>query len=286
MPWKPPPLPDVQRLADLCREAAAEQRVQPQLVEKDLHLTRLLGSLGPRFGEGLLLKGGTLLSKVDLGFFRMSEDADLVIPGTPSRWGGTNAKLIEPVQRTLQEFREELGYTIDLPGGERSARNSHFSWLLAYRSDFGRQTIKVEVSIRPLLSPARLVRLGQLLKDSSLGDYSDASCYALSQDEARAEKVRAAYTREAIRDYYDLDRLADSGADFVSPRFLELVDAKLGELKARPFAEQARSFGLDADRRRRLQESLKKELQAVLRQDAPAFDLEAVLERFNRLWGK
>jgi hypothetical protein len=28
-----------------------------------------------------LLKGGTLLSKVDLGFRRMSEDVDLVFPG-------------------------------------------------------------------------------------------------------------------------------------------------------------------------------------------------------------
>jgi predicted nucleotidyltransferase component of viral defense system len=273
-------------LGDLCREAAARQRVQPQLVEKDFHLTRLLGVLGGMFGAGLLLKGGTLLSKVDLGFFRMSEDADLVVPGTPSRAGGTNARRIEPVRRALQDLRAELGYVIDLPGGERFEKNAHVFWLLDYRSEFGRQTIKVEVSIRPLLSPPRSVRLGQLVDDPSLGDYSAASCYALSEDEARAEKVRAAFTREAIRDFYDLDRLADTGADFVSPEFLKLVDAKLNELNAPAFADQARSFGLTSARRAKLEDSLKKELRAVLRQDAPAFDLESVLERFNRMWGK
>ncbi len=35
--------------------------------------------------------------------------------------------------------------------------------------------------------------------------------------EAHAEKVRAAFTREAIRDFYDLDRLLDAGADLSSP---------------------------------------------------------------------
>jgi predicted nucleotidyltransferase component of viral defense system len=64
-----PPLPDRVQLADLCREAAARESVQPDLVEKDFYLTRLLWALGDRFGDQLLLKGGTLLSKVDLGFF-------------------------------------------------------------------------------------------------------------------------------------------------------------------------------------------------------------------------
>ena len=34
--------------------------------------------LAEHFGERLLLKGGTLLSKVDLGFYRMSEDVDMI----------------------------------------------------------------------------------------------------------------------------------------------------------------------------------------------------------------
>ena len=75
-----PRLPDPALLADLCREVAATESVQPVTVEKDLYLTRLIWALAQELGDGLLLKGGTLLSKVDLGFRRMSEDVDLVIP--------------------------------------------------------------------------------------------------------------------------------------------------------------------------------------------------------------
>jgi len=78
-----PPLPDRALLADLCRETAARERLQPQVIEKDFYLTRLLWALGEALGEQALLKGGTLLSKVDLGFRRMSEDADLVVPRLP-----------------------------------------------------------------------------------------------------------------------------------------------------------------------------------------------------------
>jgi hypothetical protein len=67
-----PPLPDRSLLADLCREAGARERLEPQLIERDFYLTTLLCALGQRSGDALLLRGGTLLSKVDLGFFRMS----------------------------------------------------------------------------------------------------------------------------------------------------------------------------------------------------------------------
>lgn len=286
MVWTLPPLPDVALLADLCREAAASNGVQPQLVEKDFHLTRLLSALGSRFGDQLLLKGGTLLSKVDLGFFRMSEDADLVVPGEPSRRGGMNASRLRPLRTALGELQGVLGARVLLPGGDRSDHNSHILWQLEYRSEFGRQIIKVEGSIRPLFLAPRQVVLRQLLQDPLVGTYDEASCYALAAAEARAEKVRAAFTREAIRDLYDLDRLLDAGVDLASPAFLELVDRKLAELGAPPVSQQARSFGLTPIRRAKLQESLARDLPSVLRRDAPPFDLESVLRKFDMLWGK
>lgn len=100
------------------------------------------------------------------------------------------------------------------------------------------------------------------------------------------EKVRAAFTREAIRDFYDLDRLLAAGADLSSPSFVALVDAKLAELNAVPLARQGRSFSLDANRRRVVEAGLARDLPAVLRADAPAFDLDAMLARFDALWGK
>src|SRR5688500_14258373 len=80
-----PRLPDPELLADLCREAAACEGILPFAIEKDFYLTRLIWTLAQLCGDRLLLKGGTLLSKVDLGYRRMSEDVDLVIPWAGSR---------------------------------------------------------------------------------------------------------------------------------------------------------------------------------------------------------
>jgi hypothetical protein len=40
------------------------------VMEKDFYLTRLIWAFAQELGDQMLLKGGTLLSKVDLGFFR------------------------------------------------------------------------------------------------------------------------------------------------------------------------------------------------------------------------
>jgi len=147
----------------------------------------------------------------------------------------------------------------------------------------------VEVSIRPVLRPPREVRLRQLLEDPLLGATGDPRCFALDASEACADKVRAAFTRDASRDFYDLDRLLDTGADLSSPQFVGLVDAKLAERRAegrsarppgkvvRPRCEPAPHVGGGPGER---------DLPGVLRADAPPFDLGAMLARFDRLWGR
>jgi predicted nucleotidyltransferase component of viral defense system len=281
-----PPLPDRSLLADLCRETAAIERVQPQLVEKDFYLTRLLWALGQHFGDALLLKGGTLFSKVDLGFLRLSEDADLVLPGTPSRRSSQNVGRMRRVSDAIAEISGAVGVTVPFPAGQLHHQASHGVWQLEYASEFGPQRIMLEASIRPVLRPPREVPLRQLLADPLAGDVKGATCFALAALEAHAEKVRAAFTRDAIRDFYDLDRLLAAGADLSSPEFLALVDGKLEELHAVPLARQGRSFALDANRRRVIEAGLARDLPAVLRADAPAFDLDAMLARFDVLWRK
>jgi hypothetical protein len=44
------------------------------------------------------------------------------------------------------------------------------------------------------------------------------------------------------------------------------------------------STGCWTNRRRKVEGGLARDLPAVLRSDAPAFDLEAMLARFDRLW--
>jgi predicted nucleotidyltransferase component of viral defense system len=281
-----PSVPETELLADVCRETAARERIQPEQAEKDLYLTRLLWALGDRLEDGLVLKGGALLSKVDLGFFRLSEDADLVIPGVPDRSKQRNVRTLAVVRDGLKSLAPAIGVRVQFPGGEVSDRGTHAVWELEYDSVFGRQGIRLEVSIRPVLRLPRRVVLRQLVVDPLIGKYDGATCWALDEAEARAEKVRAAFTRTAIRDFYDLDRMLHTGADFTSHNFIGLVDAKLSELKAGPLADKPRSFGLDARRKADLEGALQSELPAILRVDAPPFDLDAMLAKFDGIWGK
>ena len=281
-----PALPARDLLADRCKEVAAAERVEAFLVEKDFYLTRVLWALGQALADQVLLKGGTLLSKVDLGFFRMSEDADLVIPGEPAQRKRDNALSMNVVRDALRIHAQQIGITVPFADGDRTDKHAHSQWTLPYESEFGHQAILLEVSIRPVHRPCRRVILKQLLQDPAIGEYSQAYCWALDATEARAEKVRAALTREAIRDFYDLDQLATRGFDLASADFIRLVDSKLAEFPAPPMESQPHDLGLTGERRRKLEESLKRELPAVLRVDASAFDLNAAVERLVTLWGK
>jgi len=109
-------------------------------------------------------------------------------------------------------------------------RRSHAKWELPYPSTFGPQAITVEVSLHPALGEPRRAPLRQLLAGPLTEGYEAAFCWALAADEVRAEKIRAAYTREhrAIRDFYNLRLLAEADCDFASPAFIALVDQKLG----------------------------------------------------------
>lgn len=281
-----PAIPDRLELADRCREGAARERLQPDLIEKDYYLTRLLWWIGQRFGDRLLLKGGTLLAKVDLGFKRMSEDADLVFPGDPSRRARDNAIRLNEIRDGLKSMPEIVGVRLPIPHGIEHEKKSHRVWQLPYDSEFGAQELKLEVSIRPMMKSPRRVTLSTL-GAAELGIGEGPFCFALDADEARAEKVRAAFTREAIRDFYDLEQLALAGSDLASTEFVEMVDRKLAELKALPLGQQPASFALgNGNRKAKLEASAKVELGAVLRADEPPFELQAMLDRFDRLWKK
>ncbi len=278
----PPRLP-LDRLADECREAAARERVEPSIVEKDYYLSRFLTALARELASGVLLKGRTLLSKVDLAFKRMSEDVDLVLPGTPSTRKRDNARRVQELQNAMLRVSAATGVSVPFPHGVRTERDAHAEWELRYASEFGPQRIVLEASIRPVLCSPRRVGLAQLL---TTDPPYPRFCWALDETEARAEKVRAAFTRRAIRDYYDLEQLALAGKDFCSPELTALVDAKLAELAAPTLTQQPASFGMTPAERAALKRAASEELRAVLRIDEPEFDLDAMLGRFDALWKK
>ena len=59
---------------------AAETTFAARLIEKDYFCTVLLEHLAAVTGGQLVFKGGTCLTKVHAGFYRLSEDLDFVIP--------------------------------------------------------------------------------------------------------------------------------------------------------------------------------------------------------------
>jgi predicted nucleotidyltransferase component of viral defense system len=278
-----PPLIPRERLADACREAAAEHGVQPATVEKDYYLTRLIAALSGEPQDGVLLKGGALLSKVDLGFKRMSEDVDLVLPGVPSPHKRENAQRMNALRRDFLGVAGPVGVEVPMRHGEREDRDRHVIWEARYDSEFGPQRIIVEATIRPVLRPPRRVRLEQLLVTEPA---FEAHCWALDELEARAEKVRAAFTRRAIRDYYDLDQLDKAGKDLASPDFVAVIDDKLAERGAAPIARQPAAFGMTESDRKALGRAAHAELPSVLRIDDAPFDFEATLRRFDELWSR
>jgi len=109
-----------------------------------------------------------------------------------------------------------------------------------------------------------------------------AKCFALDADEARAEKVRAALTREAARDFYDSTAPRERRR-LSSSAFIELVDAN-SPSSARPHGEAGEVVALTEKRRRQVEAGLARDLPAVLRTDAPQFDLDTMLAQFDQLW--
>lgn len=286
-----PAPPHRRLLMDVCRAEGERQGLLPATIEKDFYLTRLIWALAVELGEGLLLKGGTCLSKCDLGYHRMSEDADFTLPleGT-TRYKGTNARQMNRVRDALCKIAPAVGLVLESPDGERHDRASHVLWTLKYPSElaFGQSAIIVEVSLRTVLLPPRRVALHQLLQGPVVADYDAAYCWALAAEEVRAEKVRAAYTRSQpeLRDFYDLHLLANAGADFTSPAFTALVDAKLTEVGTAPLSEQPVRFGLSSKQQSALQAAISRRLAPMLRRSDPSFDLESVLRFFDALWAK
>ena len=109
-----PPLPDPGLLGDLARETASQEDIEAWVVEKDFYLTRIIWGIAKVAGPRLLRKGGTLLSKVDLGYRRMSEDVDLAIPwDKPTTYRSANASQINDVRDMLRTLAPTVGLRLD-----------------------------------------------------------------------------------------------------------------------------------------------------------------------------
>jgi len=111
------------------------------------------------------------------------------------------------------------------------------------------------------------------------------SIWSLSFLEAVAEKLKAAIARRdiAVRDYYDIWHIAESGFDFFQDNFIRLFKTKLANDGYQGDFHQ--NFGLDTEQIALLNRQINTDLMPVIRA-GEQFNLDLVFDKFNDIFAR
>ncbi len=226
---------DPERFRNGLSHTASNTGFSERLIEKDYYCSILLRDFETLFGQGLVFKGGTCLSKVHIEFFRLSEDLDFGVSVKTDASRADRRAAIEPAKQHLPGVAARLSCfteTVKLTGHNNNKQyNAEFSYRSMVTGEL--EPVKVEISLREeiLFTPDPLPAKTMLI-DPMTGSpaVSPFAVHALSLIEAYAEKTRAALTRRepAIRDFFDIHAAIQKGlVNHSAPEFLELVARKL-----------------------------------------------------------
>jgi len=277
---------DREKLKDILPAIAGKLKFRPAIVEKDYYLTVILNQIETRLSERIVFKGGTLLNKIHLNYHRLSEDLDFTWHGEVGT-RSERSRAIAPIREKMPEFLKAIGLTSDKPEGEGFNNSTQYLFKLKYPSVFmeKEESVKLEISLRqpPLDKPVHNV-IKHFYQDPFTGEdlFPPGKVLSLSLNEAVAEKLKAAMTRRdvAIRDYYDLWYIAESGFDFCQGGFIKLFKSKLSA--EGHTVDYRKNFGLKSDQIALLRSQIDLHLAPVIR-TGEKFDLEKVFERFNAI---
>lgn len=254
----------------------------PRLVEKDYYCSLFLERLyhHEMLRSHLAFKGGTLLSKAYLGFFRLSEDLDFSASNEFCTTRTERREVSKVIKAAIDELLPELGFSEVSPlRGFNESRQ--YNGVFGYKSVTGvPDTIKFEVGFRgDLMLPLPTTLLETLLVDpfSTRKALSLIMVKTLVREEAFAEKARAALTRKfpAIRDLFDLVRIAESGFDLHNEEFLTLVRRKLS-------ADADATADTSIEKKKKFESQVESELKVVLRK-GENFDFEDAWKKLENL---
>lgn len=287
-PDAPPLHEDPELFLEAVRFTAAETGFSARLIEKDYFCSLVLAHLAQAAPE-LVFKGGTCLAKVHVGFHRMSEDLDFVLPTAVDSTRSERSRRSAPAKAAIAALpRRDRAFRIAQP---LTGANESLQYLatLAYGSRLARQeeSIRIEIGLRePLLTPRVSGEARTLLLDPVRGRsvLDPLTLSVLSLEEALAEKFRAALSRRdvAIRDFFDLD-YAERAGRLRAIEIVPLVRRKLAMPGSQPVDVSTR-------RQAALERQIETDLKPVLRpEDFRAFDLDRawrlVAEMAGRLEG-
>ncbi len=265
--------------ADLSYTAATTGFNQ-RLIEKDYFCTLLLHDFASLFDSGLIFKGGTSLSKVHAGFYRLSEDLDFIIPVELDVSRRARREKIEPIKRHFASIPSRHSELQIIESFVASNSSKQYIGRIGYQSAVSEQveSVVIEVSLRePLLTPPLMARARTLLsnRDESPARVEQPNVTVLSTIETYAEKIRAALSRREpkIRDFYDIAYAIRAGLiDSSDSELRRLVGLKLAVPGNEP-------VDVSASKLQTLSRQSDTELKSVLRPDDHAnFQLD---EMFN-----
>ena len=198
------------------------------MAEKDYFQSIMLFILYQEYGNELVFKGGTALSKC-YGLDRFSEDLDFTLKVKPK---------LKKLEDGLKRFG--LRYEMESSEGEDSIRivlrvegplyTGIRQSLCKFIIDF---SLRESVLLKPMVKT-----IGRFLEEIPSFDV-----YVMQETEILAEKIRAIATRDKARDIYDLWFLLEKGVRFDAA----LAGEKLGyygkEWDAAAFRRQLRAKG-------------------------------------------
>lgn len=280
---------DREQLKDIIPAIAGKMKFRSTIVEKDYYLTVILNNIEVLLTDKIVFKGGTLLNQAYLNYHRLSEDLDFTYNAEfTARSQRSNA--IMPIREKMPSFLKALKLTSDKPEGEGFNNSTQYVFKVKYPSVLMSKDdmIKIEISLRqpPIDKPIH-TEIKHFYQDPFTGEdlFPLGKIWSLSWKETVAEKLKAAISRKdvAIRDYYDLWHIAESGFDFYDKKFIKLFKRKVTDEGYT--GDYKKDLGLGADKLSFLRKQIDDLLLPVIR-SGETFDLDKVLERFNVIMKK
>ena len=260
------------QFVEAVRETARQSGFSESLIEEDYYCSLILKEIFRSKDCFLIFKGGTLLNKCYIGFYRLSEDLDFSISNRikeDSRKGRSLAA--QTTKKVIGEAVSSLSLVVSKSFAGHN-ENRFYSAEITYDSSVteDKNTIKIEFGIQEKIWERENLKAKTLLVNpfTQKPVVSEFYVEGLSLKEAYSEKIRAALFREkpAIRDIFDIHYAVKR--DFIKTHDISsMVKYKMKVLN--------RTVDLSNKKKEELLNRLQTDLKPVLRQDDfEKFDFE------------
>ena len=266
-----------------------------RLIEKDYHLTRILHEVSKRQIRDLVFKGGTCLNKCYLDFYRLSEDLDFVYNSdvkelsknqVRKKLGEIRKEFFEILDKIELKVDKDLGKGWKMLTSKKKPGIVGLEIITSYISliDGSDQTIKIEISFRRKLrklTKEKVIKhkFYDILNEPLLKE--DVKIEVIDLVENFAEKFRALYSRDAIRDIYDINHIIINEIKVLDKEIFDLIILKMNEQDKKVSEKEFLDFIKNLNNK--IDNYDIKELEAVLKTDEKV-DIEKIIKRIKKFF--